>query len=143
ICPPTPDGSRIILTGILAAHVVLAFLAPSLVHRFGRRAFLGLALAPASAALWAATQRNVMVAGSGRVESYQWVTDLNMGLNLRADSLSWVMLLVVGAVGALVMIYCGGYFRDTEPGLGRFASVLTAFAASGVGLVTSEVFRVL
>src|SRR5690625_284191 len=138
ICPPTPDGSRIILTGILAAHVVLAVLAPSLVHRFGRRAFLGLALAPASAAIWAATQRNVMAAGAGHVESYQWVPDLNMGLNLRADSLSWVMLLVVGAVGALVMIYCAGYFRDTEPGLGRFASVLTAFAGSMVGLVTAD-----
>ena len=79
-----------------------------------------------------------MVAGSGHVESYQWVPDLNMGLNLRADSLSWVMLLVVGAVGALVMIYCAGYFRDTEPGLGRFASVLTAFAGSMVGLVTAD-----
>src|SRR5690625_2988460 len=79
-----------------------------------------------------------MVAGSGHVESYQWVPDLNMGLNLRADSLSWVMLLVVGAVGALVMIYCAGYFRDTEPGLGRFASVLSAFAGSMIGLVTAD-----
>src|SRR5690625_7241088 len=79
-----------------------------------------------------------MAAGAGHVESYQWVPDLNMGLNLRADSLSWVMLLVVGAVGALVMIYCAGYFRDTEPGLGRFASVLTAFAGSMVGLVTAD-----
>ncbi|HLS03765.1 MAG TPA: Na+/H+ antiporter subunit A, partial [Actinomycetales bacterium] len=50
----------------------------------------------------------------------------------------WIMLLVVGAIGALVMIYCAGYFRDTEPGLGRFASVLTAFAGSMIGLVVAD-----
>src|SRR5690625_4354529 len=88
--------------------------------------------------MWAATHRHVMVAGSGHVESYHWVLGLDMGLDLRAESLSWVMLLVVGAVGALVMIYCAGYFRDTEPGLGRFASVLTAFVGSMVGLVTAD-----
>lgn len=71
-------------------------------------------------------------------EQYSWVPDLKLGLTLRADALSWVMLLVVAGVGALVMIYCAAYFRDNELGLGRFASVLTAFAGSMVGLVTAD-----
>ena len=71
-------------------------------------------------------------------EQYSWVPDLELGLTLRADALSWVMLLVVAGVGALVMIYCAAYFRDNELGLGRFASVLTAFAGSMVGLVTAD-----
>lgn len=112
--------------------------APSLVHRFGRRAFLVLAAGPAFAAIWAATQRSSMVTGPGHTEFHEWVPDLNIGLALRGDSLSWVMLLVVGVVGALVMIYCAGYFRDTEPGLGRFASVMTAFAGSMIGLVVAD-----
>lgn len=97
-----------------------------------------LALGPAGATIWALTQRSTMVTGAGHVENYEWVPDLNIGWTLRADSLSWVMLLVVGAVGALVMIYCAGYFRDNEPGLGRFASVMTAFAGSMIGLVTAD-----
>lgn len=79
-----------------------------------------------------------MVSGPGHVENIPWVPDLNIGLALRADSLSWIMLLVVGAVGALVLIYCAGFFRDTEPGLGRFASVLIAFAGSMIGLVVAD-----
>ncbi len=118
--------------------MALAFLAPSLVHRFGRRAFLGLALVPAAAAIWAATQRGKMIDGPGHVEHFQWIPDLNIGLTLRADALSWVLLLIVSGIGALVMIYCAGYFRDTEPGLGRFASVLSAFAGSMIGLVTAD-----
>ena len=37
-----------------------------------------------------------------------------------------------------MLLYCARYFKDTEPGLGRFAALLTAFAGAMVGLVLSD-----
>ncbi|WFR67795.1 proton-conducting transporter membrane subunit [Curtobacterium flaccumfaciens] len=54
------------------------------------------------------------------------------------DALSWVLALVVSVVGALVLVYCSSYFGRDEPGLGRFAGVLTAFAGSMYGLVIAD-----
>jgi multicomponent Na+:H+ antiporter subunit A len=72
-----------------------------------------------------------------------WVPSLGLELAFRADTLSWLMMLIVGGVGALVLFYCAWYFEDTEPGLGRFAGCLTAFAGAMLGLVTSDDLLVL
>ncbi|HVD79860.1 MAG TPA: hypothetical protein VNB87_04950 [Propionibacteriaceae bacterium] len=40
------------------------------------------------------------------------------------------MSLLVTGVGALVLFYCWRYFRDDEPGLGKFAATLTGFAGA-------------
>src|SRR5699024_10083902 len=121
----------------LTAHVALAVLAPSLVHRWGRRAFFVLAAGPVFAVRFAITQYSSVALCVFR-EQLSWVPALELVLTLRADALSWVMLLVGAGRGALGMIYCAAYFRDCGLGLGRFASVLTAFAGSMVGLVTAD-----
>ena len=45
---------------------------------------------------------------------------------------------MVTVVGTLVLVYCASYFGPKEPGLGRFAGVLTAFAGSMYGLVIAD-----
>ena len=72
------------------------------------------------------------------VESLTWIAQLDLTLTLRMDTLSWVLALVVTGVGSLVMVYCAAYFRDDEPGLGRFSAVLLAFAGSMYGLVLAD-----
>jgi hypothetical protein len=47
------------------------------------------------------------------------------------------MSLLVTGVGALVLFYCWRYFRDDEPGLGRFAATLAGFAGA-IGLVAAD-----
>jgi multicomponent Na+:H+ antiporter subunit A len=47
------------------------------------------------------------------------VRPLGLTLALRVDSLSWLMVLLVGGIGALVLVYCARYFDMGEPGLGR------------------------
>ena len=47
------------------------------------------------------------------------------------------MSLLVTGVGALVLFYCWRYFRDDEPGLGKFAATLTGFAGA-IGLVAAD-----
>ena len=46
------------------------------------------------------------------------------------------MTLIVGGVGALVLIYCSAYFKTSAAGLGRFGGVFVAFAGAMLGLVT-------
>ena len=77
-------------------------------------------------------------AGRQPVERFTWIAELQMTLDLRMDTLSWVLALVVTGVGSLVLLYCAAYFRDDEPGLGRFAAVLLAFAGAMYGLVLAD-----
>lgn len=123
---------------LLAAHALAAVCAPWLVARLHRRAFYLLALAPAAAAVWALAQTGAVRAGGIVTERLGWVPELRLELTFRMDTLSWLMTVVVGGIGALVLVYCASYFADGEPGLGRFAGVFTGFAGAMLGLVTAD-----
>lgn len=123
---------------LLAVHVAAALAAPALVGRLGRRAFWVLAMAPASAAVWALTWTGRVDGGHGPAQHVTWIPTLGLDLELRLDTLSWLMTLIVGAVGALVLVYCSAYFKENAAGLGRFGATFVAFAGSMLGLVTAD-----
>ncbi|MEU4159734.1 Na+/H+ antiporter subunit A [Actinoplanes sp. NPDC026670] len=116
---------------LLAAHLVAALLAPALVRFLGPRAFYLLATAPLAVFGWAVVNR----AGEW---IHPWVPGLGLSLAFRVDTLSWLLVLLVGGVGALVLVYCARYFTAGTPGLGRFAAVFTGFAGAMLGLVVSD-----
>ncbi len=126
------------MIALLLAHAVAALLAPALVARWGTRAFAALAVPPAAAVLWALTQTRAASTDAPPSSSVAWVPSIDLALDLRLDSLSWLMVLIVGGIGAMVMAYCIWYFDDDEPGLGRFAGYLTAFAGAMLGLVVAD-----
>lgn len=72
------------------------------------------------------------------LERLEWVTQLELTLDLRMDPLSWLLALIITGVGSLVLIYCAAYFRDDDPTVGRFSAVLLAFAGAMYGLVTAD-----
>ncbi|MCL2423721.1 MAG: Na+/H+ antiporter subunit A, partial [Micrococcales bacterium] len=123
---------------LLVAHVVVALGAPVLVRRLGRRAFYVLALVPAAVALWALTWTSRVVGGQAATESATWIADLDLRIAFRVDTLSWVMTVIVGSVGALVLVYCASYFSKGASGMGRFATVFMGFSGAMVGLVTAD-----
>lgn len=123
---------------VLLFTFLLALAAPALVAWLGRRAFWVLALGPASAAGYALAMTPRVTAGDFPTTSVPWVPGLHLSITLQLDTLAWFMLLVVGGVGALVLLYCSAYFARDAFGLGRFAAVLTAFAAAMVGLVVAD-----
>ncbi|WP_180359697.1 Na+/H+ antiporter subunit A [Miniimonas arenae] len=123
---------------ILLLHVAAALVAPVLVRRWGRRMFAVLALAPASAAVWALTLTSDVLAGRTWVQSIPWVPGLDLTIDFRIDTLSWFMVLIVGAVGALVLLYCAWYFAESATGKPRFAGVFVAFAGAMLGLVSTD-----
>ncbi|WP_419705666.1 Na+/H+ antiporter subunit A [Promicromonospora sp. NFX87] len=123
---------------VLLAHGVLALAAPALVTALGRRAFWVLALGPAGATVYALAQATAVLGGDAPTEHLRWIPALGLAIDLRLDLLAWVMLLVVGGVGTLVMLYCSAYFSREARGLGRFGGFLVAFAGSMAGLVVAD-----
>jgi multicomponent Na+:H+ antiporter subunit A len=133
------------MLAILFAHAAAAALAPLLVRRWGRRAFLPLALVPAASLIWVVTNWP----GRGRQPrvDMRWVHELSMDINLRFDSLAAIMSVLLLGIGALVIFYSAYYFRHrdghTEQRLPSFAAELVAFAGAMFGLVVSDNMLVL
>lgn len=125
------------MLALLIAHLAAALVAPVLASRLGRRAFLVLALVPASAAVWALAHTDAVVSGNGPTTNVSWLPSLGLNLTFQLDTLSWLLVMMVGGIGAAVLVYCSRYFSTRSSGLGRFAAVLTAFAGAMLGLVTS------
>ncbi|MEU6853950.1 Na+/H+ antiporter subunit A [Actinacidiphila alni] len=126
------------MLGLIAGHFVLAACAGVFTRWWGRRAFLVLALAPAATAVWAALEWNAVAGGRVLTQTWKWAPALDLEIALRLDALSLLLTVLAGGVGALVLVYCAGYFRDDEPGLGGFAGTLTAFAGAMLGLVLAD-----
>ncbi|MDX2356127.1 Na+/H+ antiporter subunit A [Dietzia sp. PP-33] len=121
------------MIAILAAHAAAALIAIPLVLRFGRRAFLALALVPAAGAVWVAANLDRVP-----TESIQWAPGIHLAVDLRMNALSALLALIALGVGALVLVYCTWYFKDDEPRLHLFAAELVAFAGVMFGLVVAD-----
>ena len=123
---------------ILLAFFALSVLTPFLTKLLGTRVFYVVALFPAAVFVYTLSQTAAVTAGNAVTESIPWIPQLGVSLSFRVDTLAWLLALVVTGVGALVLLYCARYFKNSEPGLGRFAALLLAFAGTMYGLVTSD-----
>ena len=133
------------MLAVLLAHAVATALAPLLVAKWGRMAFYPLALVPLGSLAWVALNWP----NDERVPTLNipWVDGLSMDITLRFDSLAAIMSVLVLAVGAVVIFYCGEYFHHhdgrIEKRLPSFAAELVAFSGSMFGLVISDNMLVL
>ncbi|OBB58647.1 Na+/H+ antiporter subunit A [Mycobacterium sp. 852013-51886_SCH5428379] len=129
------------MLAILCAHAVAAAVAPLLVARWGRQSFYPLALVPLLSLIWVGLNWPDPSRPAPTVD-IAWVPELSMDINLRFDTLAAIMSVLVLAIGALVLFYCGTYFhhRDghIEKRLPSFAAELVAFSGAMFGLVTSD-----
>ncbi|AGZ44286.1 Na+/H+ antiporter subunit A [Actinoplanes friuliensis] len=123
---------------LLMTHALAAVLAPVLVRRAGRPALYALALVPAAACLWALAQTSRVLDGRPPTERYPWVPQLGAEVALRLTTLPWLMVVLVGGIGAVVLAYSARYFARDDRGLGRFAAVFLAFAGAMAGLVLAD-----
>lgn len=125
------------MLGLLLTHLVASIGAPLVVRAMGTKAFAVLSVPCVATAAWAIAHTGAATSAPPR-EHYPWVPALDLGLDLRMDSLSWVLTLIVSVIGALILWFCIGYFDDDEPDLERFAAHLTGFAGVMAGLVWSD-----
>jgi multicomponent Na+:H+ antiporter subunit A len=121
---------------LVVAHLVLAALLPSLAPRLGRAVWAVAALPPLAAAGWALTRAGRVLDGRPVTESLAWAPSLGLRLDLRLDTLSLLMVLVVSGIGALVLAYAA--FSYPPPEAGREAGWLLAFAGVMLGLVLAD-----
>src|SRR5699024_10735148 len=136
--PSLPARTETSVLTMLLAHMVAALVGPILVRRVGRNAFYPLAVVPGASAVWLATLDPHQLADSPVEVAVSWIPAFDIELALRLYVLSWVLALIATGIGAIVLLYCARYFKDTEPGLGRFAGLQTAFAGAMVGLVLAD-----
>jgi multicomponent Na+:H+ antiporter subunit A len=124
------------LTPVLILFLAAA-LAPLLHRAFGRRA--GVLLAAAPALLFAHFARLLEPSASGQAfeESWPWVAGLGVRLAFRLDGLSLLFALLVTGIGALVLVYGGGYLKG-DLRLPRFYAAILFFMAAMLGLVLAD-----
>jgi len=124
------------LTPVLILFMACA-LAP-LVHRAtGRRAGVFLALVPGLLFAHFARLLEPVASGQAYGESLEWLPGLGIRLAFRLDGLSLLFALLVTGIGALVLVYGGGYLKG-DPRLPRFYSAMLFFMAAMLGLVLAD-----
>ncbi|MGB3462836.1 MAG: monovalent cation/H+ antiporter subunit A [Rhodanobacter lindaniclasticus] len=75
-------------------------------------------------------------AGEVLRQTMPWAPSLGLDLALRVDGFSWLMLLLICGIGALVGVYARYYMSPDDP-LARFFALLLAFMGSMLGIVMS------
>ncbi len=122
---------------LISVHLVLALAAPLLTRVLGQRAFLLAAVAPAVTFGWLVVIGAPVLAGAPITESMPWIPGLGVSLSFNIGIVQWVLALIVTGIGALVLVYCRWYFEAELP-RSRVVSLLTAFCAAMIGLVTAD-----
>lgn len=121
----------------VAVGFVMAAVAPGVQRLAGRAAGWLLAIVPAALAVYFAAAAGGVAAGEAVVQRYEWAPSIGLSLSFRADGLSLLFALLICSIGALVVVYGGGYLANHAQ-LGRFYALTLFFMASMVGLVLSE-----
>ncbi|STC68877.1 Na+/H+ antiporter subunit A [Corynebacterium pilosum] len=127
---------------LLVALAIATIAAPFLIRSMGRIAFCLLALVPAAGFVWIVSLFTTGAFAQG-VEiraAYEWMPSAHLNLEFRLDPLAGLFSLIILGVGALVLLYCWGYFDSNPRRLSMFGAQMVCFAAAMYGLVISDNF---
>lgn len=114
-----------------------AFLAPTLHRLIGGRSAWVLALAPTFVFATLLSFAGAIHSGQVIAFDFVWFSSLDVNVALRLDGLSYLMACLITGIGALIVIYAGGYMHG-HPQLGRFYLYLLSFMGAMLGLVLSD-----
>ncbi|MFW2332679.1 proton-conducting transporter membrane subunit, partial [Ilumatobacter sp.] len=126
------------LFAVLLLHLVIGLVIVALGDRLDRRAFLVAAVAPLVTLVALAARLGEVVDGGVVTNSFVWIPQLDLAIDLRLDAMAMVLALIVSGIGLLVCIYATGYFSHPKPGIGRLAGLLTLFAGAMLGIAVSD-----
>ena len=127
---------------LLIALTVATLAAPVLLRTVGRAAFGIIALVPLGGFIWVARlfATGVFANGGEISAAFTWMPSANLNLEFRLDALAGLFSLIILGVGALVLLYCWGYFDSNPRRLAKFGFELTFFATTMYGLVIADNF---
>jgi multicomponent Na+:H+ antiporter subunit A len=124
---------------ILALSIVGSCLLPLVARVMGRGAGLVMAVLPLG--LLAAFVRMAPVVERGWVqaETHRWAPAVGLDLTLRLDGFSFLFCLLITGIGALVVIYAGGYLTlKSRPQRARFFTLILLFMSAMLGTVLAD-----
>jgi len=110
--------------------------APFAARRFGRHTGWLLALVPAAIFVWTWTFLP-LDPFSVHTVAIPWASSMGLEFAFLLDGLSVAFVLLITGIGALVVIYAGGYL-GADPRLGRFYVFLLAFMGAMLGVVLAD-----
>ena len=122
---------------LIIAVLLSGAIAPVLVARAPRLAGWLLAVVPAAGTAWLIVHAGDIVERGPLRESIGWVPSLSLTASLRLDGLGLLFALLISGIGALVVVYAGGYLRGDRR-LGRFYAVLLTFMAAMLVIVLAD-----
>ncbi len=120
----------------LAAPFLGAVLAPVLA-RSGRAGPWMLAAVPALLFTLFASMVPEIAAGGRITASLDWLPALGVHLSILIDGLSLLFALLITGIGALIIVYAGGYMEG-HPHKGRLLAFLMLFMGAMLGLVLAD-----
>lgn len=133
-------------TGLTFPVLCLPFLgavvAPAAVRRFGHNAAWPLALFPGLAFLYFAAFLPAIASGQSIEGGFDWAPSLGLRFSWLLDGLSLTFALLITGIGALIVLYAGGYLKG-HADQGRFFSFIFLFMGSMLGLVVADSFLTL
>lgn len=122
----------------MVAHLALGLLLIAAGSRLGRNAFVGAAIVPFVAFVWAVTRWSDVAGGAVVRSTTRWIPELDLSLDLALDGFALVMFLLVTGIGTLVLLYASRYFGPSTEGLPRLAGLLLIFTGAMLGVVTAS-----
>jgi multicomponent Na+:H+ antiporter subunit A len=125
-----------VMVAVLSGFV-LALVAPALQRLARGAAVWTLALLPLALTAYFASFLGAIASGGTFRVRHGWVPALGVNLSFTVDGLSLLFALLISGVGALVLVYAGGYLAGS-PQLGRLYALLLLFMASMLGLVLAD-----
>jgi multicomponent Na+:H+ antiporter subunit A len=125
-----------VLLAILSGFAASVF-APWVYRISGRAAGWLLAVVPLGLAIYFAGFIAATASGGVFPFVYYWAPSLGIKFSFFLDGLSQLFAILISAVGAVVLIYSGGYLAR-HPDLGRFYAYLLMFMGSMLGLVLAD-----
>ncbi|MET3613319.1 multicomponent Na+:H+ antiporter subunit A [Rhizobium aquaticum] len=126
----------------LMAPFLAAAAAPVLTRALGHWAALPLALVPAGIFAFFCRALPDVQGGQALTGGYVWVPSFNVSYSWLIDGLSLTFVLLISGIGALILLYAGGYLKG-HPQQGRFFAFILMFMGSMLGVVVSDSFLML
>ncbi|TFH20985.1 MAG: hypothetical protein E4H05_01100, partial [Acidimicrobiales bacterium] len=123
---------------LLLLHLVVGIGIVAAGRTLGRWAFLVAAIAPLATLVWVSSAASGVLDGEPVTESFAWIPQLGIEIDVRLDAFALLMVVVISGIGLLICIYSMGYFSHDKPGLARLAGVLVLFAGAMLGVVLSD-----
>jgi multicomponent Na+:H+ antiporter subunit A len=135
-------GAEIVsATGFTTAALFLpllgALIAPALTRGLQDRAAWPLALFLAAPFLIFAGHLPEVSGGAAVTGGFAWAPMLGLDYAWRLDGLALTFALMISGIGALIMLYSGGYLKG-HPQQGRFFAFILVFSFAMLGVVVSD-----